>query len=78
MAPHDYNAPRRTNNSIIARARLDRGITQAQLAEAVGCSQQQIQAWETGIRKPKLKALVKIGKALNVDWLSLIDQDMPQ
>ena len=73
MAPHDYNAPRRTNNSPIAQARLNKGWTQKQLAEAVGASQQQINAWETGIRKPKLESLMKLGKALGIEWTQLID-----
>lgn len=72
MAPHDYKAPRRTNNSLIAQARLSRGWTQTQLADAVGASQQQINAWETGVRKPKMQTLMKLAEALGIDWLELV------
>ena len=78
MAPHDYRAPRKTNNSKIALARRAKGWTQAMLADAIGTSAQQIQAWEVGTRKPKMAALIKIGQALGVDWQTLIDQDAPQ
>ena len=72
MGSHD--APRRTNDSVIARARLAKGITQAQLADAIGCTQQQIQMWESGRRKPKINALMKIGDALGIDWLTLVEE----
>ena len=74
MTPRDYNAPRHTNDSLIAQARLAKGWTQTQLAEAMGISQQQVQKWESGQRKPKMKALMKIADVLNVDWLTLIDE----
>ena len=77
MAPRNYNTPRHTNDSLIARARSAKGWTQTQLADAIGTSQQQINAWETGIRKPKLPALMKIAKALEIDWMTLLDEDMP-
>ena len=73
MAPHDYNAPRKTNDSQIARCRMAKGMTQKQLAEAVGVSQQQINQWETGVRKPKIDALVKLAKAMDIEWTELID-----
>ncbi len=78
MAPHDYNAPRHTNNSPIALARLAKGWTQKQLADAIGTTQQQIQVWETGVRKPKMQSLMKLGSVLEVDWITLIDQNMPR
>ena len=70
-----YNLPRKTNNSAIARLRLERNLTQAQLAEIIGVSQQQLGGWENGVRKPKLNALIKIAKALNVDFNELITWD---
>ena len=56
--------PRRTNDSPIARIRLDRGLTQAQLAEMIGCPRQTIARWETGVRVPSLTYLVKLSRAL--------------
>ena len=36
----DYRAaPRRTNDSPLARLRMERGMTQGQLAEMIGCRQ---------------------------------------
>ena len=69
---HDYNAPRRTNKSPIAKARIAKGWTQRQLGEAIGVDNTQIAKWERGERKPKLEALLKLGEALGVDWMTLI------
>lgn len=74
MAPHDYKAPRRTNDSPIAQARINKGWTQKQLAEAIGTPWQTINKWETGVRNPKMQALMKIADALEVDWATLIPQ----
>ena len=69
----DYRSnPRRTNSSPIAAARLAKGLTQAQLAEAVGTTQGQIARWETGARNPKVPALAKIAQALGVTIEQLI------
>lgn len=69
----DYTLPRRTNDSLIAQARLAKGLTQAQLADAIGVGQTQIANWESGFRKPKMDALMRIGAALGVDWTTLIE-----
>ena len=70
----DYTMPRRTNGNLIAQARLKAGFTQTQLADAIGVGQTQIANWESGFRKPKMDALIRIGNALGVDWTTLIDQ----
>lgn len=58
-------SPRNTGNeSPIARQRMAAGITQAQLAEAVGVKPQHIGRWERGERKPKLEPLMKIAKVI--------------
>jgi len=69
---HDYTAPRRTNDSPIARARLARGWTQQRLADALGVKQAQVANWETGFRRPKLDALRRIADALGTDLAALI------
>ena len=74
MRNRDYSGPRKTNNSKIARARLKKGWTQGQLADAIGVLQQQIANWEGGFRKPKIDALMRIGDALGIDWTKLIDE----
>lgn len=59
-------APRpRKNASPLARARLDSGLTQKQLADLVGCNQKDISRWETGDRKPTIESMMKLSKALN-------------
>lgn len=58
----------------IAIARLEKGWTQQQLAEAVGVAQQHIQRWEAGVYKPKTATLKAIGDALGVDWTSLVSE----
>ena len=63
--------PRRTNESKIAAARIENGLTQAQLAEKLGVIQQQVARWETGESEPRVSTLKKIGAALGVDWPKL-------
>lgn len=66
-------SPRITGNpSPIARARLSAGMTQAQLAQAVGVLPQQIGSWERGERHPKLDALTRIAQACRCSVNELI------
>ena len=65
-------APRRTNDSPIARLRIARGLTQTQLAELIGCPQQSINKWETRTRKPGMQSLVKLARALGCSIDDLI------
>ena len=65
---HLPHAPRRGPRergaqSPIAQARMAAGLTQAQLADAVGVKPQQIGRWERGGRNPKLDALERIAAA---------------
>ena len=39
---------------------------QAEFAEKIGVTRQEVSAWENGKRKPTLKSIRKIAKALNV------------
>lgn len=48
----------------IKRARKVAKLTQVQLAEKMGCSQQEIQRWEAGKVSPTTKTLKKIAEAL--------------
>ena len=62
----DYRAqPRKTNNSQIARLRMERGLTQCQLAEMVGVPQNNISRWENGTRNPSGQSLIRLAAALN-------------
>ena len=60
----DYRTtPRRTNDSPLARIRMERGLTQGQLAEMIGCRQKDVSRWESGT-KPGMVYLIKISGAL--------------
>ena len=69
----DRTAPRHTNDSAIARLRIARGLTQAQLAELIGCHQQAVNKWETGLRKPGMQSLIKLSRALGCSIDELVD-----
>ena len=45
--------------------RMDAGLTQTQLANAIGVGQKDISRWETGVRNPKTDNLKKIADVLN-------------
>lgn len=45
--------------------RQDAGLTQQQLADAVGATQKQISAWETGQNEPSIKVLKAMAQALD-------------
>ena len=66
---HLPHAPRRGprdrgTQSPIAAARMAAGMTQAQLANVIGVTQQQIGYWERKKRNPKIDALRRISDAL--------------
>lgn len=73
MMPHDYKAPRRSNDNPIARARLAKGITQSQLAQAVGADQRQVSDWEVGRFNIPIPMMKKIAAVLDLDWTELAD-----
>lgn len=50
----------------IYKLRKDAGMTQEQLAEKVGVSTSFIGYVETGYRRPNLKMIYKVARALNV------------
>ena len=55
--------PRHTNDSPLARLRMERGLTQGQLAERIGCRQKDVSRWESGT-SPGADYLIKIASAL--------------
>ena len=71
----DYRtSPRRTNTSPIARLRIERGLTQAQLAELVGVHKNIVYAWEAGNFNPRGENLLKIADALDCDAREVIQK----
>ena len=69
----NYKAPRHSNDNPIALARLGKGMTQAQLAEMIGETQNKISLWERGKFHPPISALKKIAEALDTDLLLLLE-----
>jgi len=65
------------NTDIIAsplkRCRIAAGLTQKQLADAIGVPQQHISRWETGERTPTAETLLKISKVLKCTMEELIE-----
>ena len=57
-------APRMRNESKLARVRIARGLTQAQLAEMVGCAQAEVSRWERGTHVRGGQRLAQIAQAL--------------
>lgn len=49
----------------IKELRIEKGMTQKQLAQIVGCSQPMIVMWEKGECEPTASALFKLSEALN-------------
>ena len=68
----DYRtAPRKTNDSPLARLRMERGLTQGQLADKIRCRQKNVSRWESGT-KPGVDYLVKVSAALECSIEDLI------
>ena len=61
--------------SNVYRLRKDRGLTQEQLAEAVGVRQPRIAEVERGDSNPRLDTLEKLAFALGVPTFALLDPD---
>ena len=60
----------------IKHLRNEKGMTQKELASALGISYQMVQSWERGARNPKRETLEKIASALGVSWLDLMPEDV--
>jgi transcriptional regulator with XRE-family HTH domain len=65
MSPEEKSFFRKLG-SRIALLRKERGLTQVQLAEMLGISQQQVLSFEKGRRKVPVSALPNLSKALGV------------
>ena len=58
-----------------ARIRKERGLTQEQLAERCGLSQQYLSGLEQGRRNPTIVTLYEIAAALGVSHVKLVEPD---
>lgn len=55
-----------TTGEKIRLARINKGLTQAELAERMNVSFPNISKWERDVRKPKVETIVRLAKALDV------------
>lgn len=62
---------RRPLRLFLAEWRLEKGLTQEQLAQRLGTSHVTISRWETGKRQPDLKAQEAISEKLGIDAVDL-------
>lgn len=69
------DAVKMQTHELIRFYRQKAGLTQQQLADKLGVSQQYIGNYESGKRQPKIQTLQKIADALGVDVFSLADWD---
>lgn len=60
------------------RIRLERGLTQEQVAEISGFSQQYISGLETGQRNPTVVTLFELASALGTDPVTLLTEHLPE
>ncbi|HYD12865.1 MAG TPA: helix-turn-helix transcriptional regulator [Allosphingosinicella sp.] len=58
--------------SNFARVRREKGLTQEQVAERSGFSQQYLSGLERGRRNPTIVSLYELAQALEVDYLDLL------
>lgn len=63
-----------TTGQKIKAARLNAGMTQAELAKKLGVAYQNIGQFERDLRKPKYETLERIANALNVEVQTLDDR----
>jgi transcriptional regulator with XRE-family HTH domain len=55
--------------------RVAKGMTQQDVAKAMGVSYQNISQYERGVRKPKMSMIRRIASALSVDALEIMGTD---
>lgn len=62
----------------VRRARIEKGLTQEDLAERAQTSQFYISSLEAGRRNPTVETVHALAQALGVNWLSLLRPDGEQ
>ena len=56
------------------RAQMAAGMTQEQMAAALGCSQKDVSRWERGVHSPRVDVLIKMADVLGCRIDDLIDR----
>ena len=74
LAGHDEAALAAAVGRRIRRARQRAGVSQAALAERIGCARPTVCRWERGRRLPVLGALVRVAATLNVAPAALLPE----
>ncbi len=57
----------------VKELRLEKGLSQAQLAKAIGVSQKAVDYWERNINEPKASYVISLAKFFNVSADFLLD-----
>ena len=60
---------------IIAKLRMERGLSQTQLAEALFVSRDLVSKWETGRRLPEYQLILKMAELFSVEPECLMEKD---
>lgn len=60
--------------SMIKELRLEKGLTQAQLAREIGVSQKAIDYWERGVNEPKASYIVSLCDFFRVSADDLLER----
>jgi len=55
--------------------RLEKGMTQTELAEAIGTTQAAVTRFETGARQPKPSTAKKIAAVLGFSWTEFYEEE---
>lgn len=58
---------------ILKDKRIEKGMTQQEVAEAVGMTDMAISYYESGLRIPKPTTAKKLGELLNFDWRKIYE-----
>lgn len=72
---HDEKTFFRELGARIAQLRKDQNLTQQQLAELTGMSQQSVASWEVGRLRPAVSMLPRLARILGVSTEALIGQE---
>lgn len=60
---------------IMVRKRKEKKLTQAELAQLVGCSQRAIAGYELEERKPSVPMAMRIGQVLEFAWTEFFQSE---
>lgn len=56
--------------------RAEHHLSQVAFAKRIGVSKSLVAFWEVNKRDPRLEQIMKIGKMFNIDWTTLLDDEL--